>query len=238
MHHVKPVSSLPGAAPKGAAERHVFFDLDGTLVDPAQGIVGSVRHALQELGALVPEFDALRWVIGPPMRSSFEMLLGGKERVEEAVELYRVRYRGGAMFDAVPYAGIAEALASLSAEHTLLLATSKPHVLARPILTHFELDRHFTAIYGAELDGTRDDKGELLAHMLETRALDPSTVVMVGDRKYDVLGASRHGIATIGVLWGHGGEVELREAGASVLCEHPADLPRLVAEHFGSMTGR
>ncbi len=220
--------------PGQAAKRHIFFDLDGTLMDPAQGIIGSVRHALQELGAEVPEYEALRRLIGPPLRPSFEGLLGGKERVEQAIELYRARYRGGAMFEAEPYAGIPDVLASLAVDHTLLVATSKAHAFARPILAHFELDRHFTAIHGAELDGTRDDKGELIAHMLETRRIDPATVLMVGDRKYDVLGAARHGIATIGVLWGHGDEAELKAAGAAKLCRHPSDLPRLVAEHFAN----
>jgi phosphoglycolate phosphatase len=210
-------------------KRHLFFDLDGTLMDPAQGIVGSVRHALREIGAPVPEFDALRWVIGPPLRGSFEQLLCGTARVEEALELYRARYRGGAMFDATLYEGIGEALAGLRADDRLLLVTSKPHVMARPILAHFELDRHFSAVYGSELDGRFDDKGELIGHILAAEAIEPSEALMIGDRKFDVLGAARHGIATIGVLWGHGGEAELSAAGAAALCARPADLALLIA---------
>jgi len=211
----------------------VFLDLDGTLTDPAQGIIGSVRYALAALGAEVPDFEVLRWVIGPPLRPSFEKLLGGKERVEEAIGLYRARYQGGAMFEAVTYAGIPEMLSSLVAGgYALVLATSKPHVMARPILAHFELDRHFAVVHGAELDGRHDDKGDLIGHILATQHIDPSDAIMVGDRKYDVAGAARHGIATIGALWGHGGEAELTEAGAAALCERPGDLPLLVHRHF------
>jgi phosphoglycolate phosphatase len=201
-------------------------------MDPAQGIIGSVRHALAALGAEVPAFETLHWVIGPPLRPSFERLLGGRAHVEDAIELYRARYRGGAMFEAVLYAGIVDALSSLARDYTLLVATSKAQVLAEPILAHFELDRHFAAIHGAELDGRRDDKGELIAHILAVRDIDPSAVIMVGDRKYDVAGAARNGIATIGVLWGHGSEAELREAGAVALCRRPDDLPFMAAEHF------
>jgi phosphoglycolate phosphatase len=212
--------------------RYIFFDLDGTLMDPAQGIIDSVRHALAALGAEVPAFETLYWVIGPPLRPSFERLLGGRAQVEDAIELYRARYRSGAMFEAVLYAGIADVLSSLARDYTLLVATSKAQVLAEPILAHFELDRHFAAIHGAELDGRRDDKGELIAHILAVRDIDPSAVIMVGDRKYDVAGAARNGIATIGVLWGHGSEAELREAGAVALCRRPDDLPFMAAEHF------
>jgi phosphoglycolate phosphatase len=211
----------------------VLLDLDGTLTDPAQGIIGSVRYALGALGAEVPELEVLRWVIGPPLRPSFEKLLGGKERVEEAIGLYRARYQGRGMFEAVIYAGISDMLGSLVASgYTLVLATSKPHVFARPILAHFELDRHFAAVHGAELDGRHDDKGDLIGHILATQRIDPSDAIMVGDRKYDVAGAARHGIATIGALWGHGGEGELTAAGAAALCERPGDLPLLVHRHF------
>jgi phosphoglycolate phosphatase len=209
----------------------VLFDLDGTITDPARGMIGSVRYALARLGIEAPEAEDLRWVIGPPLRSSFRQLLGGAGRVEEALELYRLRYRKGAMFDATLYAGISEAIDAIAAEgYTLLLATSKPHVFARPILRHFALDRHFAAIHGAELDGRNDDKGELIGHILECEGVDPAHAVMVGDRKYDVEGAARHGMTTIGALWGHGDGAELTRAGAAALCRRPDDLFDLVVE--------
>jgi phosphoglycolate phosphatase len=207
----------------------VLVDLDGTITDPARGIIGSVQHALRELGAVVPDFEALYWVIGPPLRPTFKQLLGGEERVEEAIGHYRSRYRGGGMFEALLYAGIAEALRALAAEgYALRLATSKAHVFARPILAHFEVDAHFTTIHGSELDGRNDDKGDLISHILRTDHIDAADAIMVGDRKYDVAGAARHGIPTIGALWGHGGAAELRAAGAAALCQRPQDLPALV----------
>ncbi|SEE09914.1 phosphoglycolate phosphatase [Rhizobiales bacterium GAS191] len=216
--------------PRPGAKRHVLLDLDGTITDPARGIIGSVQYALRELGAEVPDFEALRWVIGPPLRPSFEELLGSAERVEDAIALYRSRYQGsGGMFEALLYAGIADALRSLATEgYALRLATSKPHVFARPILAHFDVDGHFAAIHGSELDGRNDDKGDLIGHILETDRIDAADAVMVGDRKYDVVGAARHGIATIGALWGHGGQAELVAAGAAALCERPQELPALV----------
>ena len=227
------MSASRGDVRNSLQPRYLLFDLDGTITDPAPGIIGSVIHALEALGIEAPAFEALHWTIGPPLRASFRRLLGEEGRVEEALEIYRARYRGGAMFEAKLYAGVEEAIASLAREgYTLVLATSKPHTFARPILAHFALDRYFAAIHGAELDGRYDDKGELIGHILEAEHIDPARALMIGDREYDVRGAARHGISTIGVLWGHGGEAELHAAGAAALCGRPKELGNLIAEIF------
>ncbi len=93
----------------------VLVDLDGTLLDPKPGILGSIQYALRCLGAPVPLIDDLAWAIGPPLRTTFPRLLGGAGRTEEAVALYRENYRNDAMYDAVVYTGIPQALETLSA---------------------------------------------------------------------------------------------------------------------------
>ncbi len=145
---------------------------------------------------------------------------------EEALDIYRARYGTEGLFEATVYDGVREALAEMKAAGVrLFLCTSKPAVYAARILDRFGLDRYFDAVYGAELDGRREDKGELIAHILSERGHDPGDCVMWGDRKHDVLGASRHGIPTIGALWGYGGEEELRAAKAAALCASPAEVP-------------
>ena len=146
----------------------VLVDLDGTLLDPKPGILGSIQYALRSLGAPVPPIDDLAWAIGPPLRTTFPRLLGSTDRTEEAVALYRENYRNGAMYDAVVYPGIPQALDALTAAGCrLIIATAKPHFFARPILEHFDLARHFAAIHGPELDGTNDSKADLIAHIVE-----------------------------------------------------------------------
>jgi beta-phosphoglucomutase-like phosphatase (HAD superfamily) len=108
----------------------ILLDLDGTLVDPKSGIIGSFQYALDRLGARVPPAEDLLWVIGPPLRTSFPKLLGSSERTEEAVALYRENYLGGAMYDAVAYHGVIEALDALAASGCrLFVATAKPPLL-------------------------------------------------------------------------------------------------------------
>ncbi len=204
----------------------VLLDLDGTLVDPAVGILRCCREALADLDCQVAPSEDLRWVIGPPLRETMAVLLGGRADPEAAVRLYRARYGVQGLYEATVYDGVPQALSALQARgHRLLVCTSKAQVFAARIIEHFGLGAHVSGVYGPDLDGRYEDKGDLIAHILEAESLAPGAACMVGDRKHDIRAAVRHGIPGIGVLWGYGGEAELREAGAAMLIAQPADLP-------------
>jgi phosphoglycolate phosphatase len=182
----------------------VIFDLDGTLTDSAEGIVASFRHALQTVGATVPDGDLVSLIVGPPMHITLrEMGLG--DDVDAAMVAYRADYtsRGWSMNRL--FAGIPALLADLRAAGVrLAVATSKAEPTARRILAHFGLDTCFEVIAGASVDGGRASKADVLAHALAQLAPLPERVVMVGDRSHDVEGAAAHGIGTIVVGWGYG----------------------------------
>lgn len=204
--------------------RTVFLDLDGTLIDPKPGIIGSVQHALRQMGQEPPAMDALTWAIGPPLRKTFATLLG-EGQAEEAVAHYRSFYSGGAMYDFEVYAGIPETLGHLAGEgYRLIVVTAKPHVFARPIVARLGLETHVAAVYGPELDGTRDNKADLLAHVMQAEGVAPERAMMVGDRQFDILAAVANGVPGIGVTWGYGTQAELEGAGAARLCHTPAEL--------------
>ena len=211
--------------------KDVLFDLDGTLTDPREGITRSIAYALERLGIEPPPLDTLTFAIGPPLRASLAKLVGTEARdvVERALALYRERFADVGLFENRPYDGIAETLALLGSRGArLYVATSKPHVYARRIVEHFALDAHFIAVHGCELDGTREDKRDLLGHLVAHHALDPRRTVMVGDRGVDMTAARLHGLRALGALWGFGSREELDTAGAHALCETPADLPSLI----------
>lgn len=210
---------------------HALFDLDGTLLDPKPGILSSIQYALRRLGAPVPPAEDIAWAIGPPLRTTFPKLLGRDDRTEEAVALYRENYSNGAMFDALVYSGIPDALSAIaSAGCRLIIATAKPHVFARPILQHFGLDTRFIAIHGPELDGTHDNKADLIAHIVRQHDIDASRAVMIGDREHDMLAATLNDMRAVGVTWGYGSVSELTSAGAAILCEAPARLADTLAK--------
>ena len=200
----------------------VFFDLDGTLTDSRAGIIGSLHHALRQAGKPVPD-DDLAWLIGPPIQESLASLVGESAR-EEVFALYRQRYDEVGWRENVPYDGIHDMLAALSARgYSLHVATAKPRVFAERILEHFELRPFFDRVFGSELDGTRTRKDKLLEWaMSDMTVLGPA--VMVGDRRFDVEGAHANGMRSIGVTWGFGSRQELEDAGAQAIIDAPAAL--------------
>jgi phosphoglycolate phosphatase len=209
----------------------LLVDLDGTITDPAPGMIGAFRFALERMGVTPPPKNDLHWIIGPPTRLSFPTFLRPDQDVEEAVRLYRERYGEGGLFEARVYDGMPDALQALrELPARLFVCTAKPPVFAVPILEHFGLTSVFTGIYGPDLEGRLDDKGLLIGRMLEAERIDPVRTVMIGDRANDVRAAARHGIPTVGALWGYGGREELTEAGAAVLCEAPYRLLASVTE--------
>jgi len=211
---------------------NLLFDLDGTITDPKPGITGAVRHALATLGKPAPAEDDLAWVIGPPLRDTFRTLLG-EALVEPAIGLYREQYGATGYKDALVIPGMPETLDRLATDgYRLFVATSKPHFYARRVLAHFGLDSRFITIHGAELDGTHDNKGELISYILATEGLTAAETLMIGDREHDVLGAARNGVPCIGVAWGYGSHAELTEAGARHICAAPGELPDAIAGLF------
>jgi phosphoglycolate phosphatase len=210
---------------------NVLFDLDGTLTDPREGIVACLKYALLGLGHNCPSDLDLARFIGPPLKESFAVLLHTTDRkqINAAVELYRQRFSSKGMLDNTVYPGIHSALTTLRGRGALLfVTTSKPRVFAERIVEHFGLKEYFCAVYGSELDGTRSDKGELIAHVLQAESLSPHSTVMVGDRAHDILGAKAHAVFPIGVLWGYGSSDELIAAGATTLCAKPETLDNML----------
>jgi phosphoglycolate phosphatase len=203
----------------------IYFDLDGTLTDPKLGITRSVQYALSKLDRTAPPEDELTWCIGPPLRASLKKMLGTDDLADRALSLYRERFADIGIFENEVYPGIEETLSALTGSgRRLFVATSKPSLYAERIIDHFKLRVYFERVFGAELDGRRSDKTELLGYALETTRVDPSQAIMIGDRSHDMIGARNNGMTAVGVLYGYGNEEELLDAGAHHICATPRRL--------------
>jgi phosphoglycolate phosphatase len=204
----------------------ILFDLDGTITESGPGVIASVRYALDQMGEPMPADDQFRRFIGPPLADSFRDICGmDAARVQLAIATYREFYAEHGQFDSSVYAGIPEVLAEIRrAGRTLAVATSKARVFAESILDHHGLRAHFHAVAGAELDGTRTRKADVIRHALEEVGMPAGSAVLVGDRYHDVYGATSVGLPCIGALWGYGSAEELTSAGAAGLAATPADL--------------
>lgn len=209
----------------------ILFDLDGTLTDPGMGITNSVMHALKKYGIEVENRETLYKFIGPPLIDSFEKYYGfSHEEAVKSVDYYREYYADKGIYENEVYNGIEAMLQKLSEEgKKIILATSKPEPFAREILRHFGLDKYFLFAAGSTMNETRTNKADVIEYALcECGITEKSSVVMVGDREHDIIGANENGIDSIGVLFGYGSREELENAGATYIAESVEDIIKYV----------
>lgn len=207
----------------------ILFDLDGTLTDSGEGIINCAIVALQHFGLPIPSREELRVFVGPPLGETFVRFGIPEERVQEAIDVYRSRYIPIGKYENTPYPGIRELLEKLRSDGFLLyVATSKPEQTSVDILEYFDLAKYFDKICGASMDLSRSSKEAVIAYLLGTAPAD--SLIMVGDTKFDVIGAAAHGIPTIGVSWGYGTVSDLRSAGAAAIAHTPQELYSLITD--------
>lgn len=209
-------------------QKHVYFDLDGTLTDPYVGISRCFLYALDQLGFEHPPPEFLLSCIGPPLYDTFPEIVGD-DLTHQAINHYRKRFDDVGWQENVPYDGIHDALQEVAnSGATLYVATSKPHVAARRIIEYFGFGDFFNEIYGCELDGTRSNKVDLLRYAIGENPTAKCRV-MIGDRKHDLIGATANDMRPIGVAYGYGSEVELKTAGAIAIAAQPSELPPIIS---------
>lgn len=218
--------------------KYLFFDLDGTLTDPKEGITKCVQYALEEFGIHEPDSDKLTWMIGPPLTESFAQGYGfTEEQAKRGIEKYRERFNVVGWAENKEYPGIAQTLSKLKeAGFILATATSKPADMAGKILEHFGLAQYFTVIGGASADFSRYSKESVIRYTLDCLGVqDHRQVLMIGDRKYDALGAKEFGMDCLGVLYGYGSEEELLAAGVIGLVKDVNELYEWCMAHRGTL---
>ncbi|MHA0858295.1 HAD family hydrolase [Paenibacillus sp. CMAA1364] len=207
----------------------VLFDLDGTLTDPKMGITQGVQYALNRFNIIEDNLDKLEPFIGPPLSHSFAEFYGFSELdCKKAIGYYREYFADQGLYENKVYPGMPELLHTLvDQKRTLIVATSKPTVYAEKIIRHFEMHSFFQHIYGSNLDDTGSDKSEIIRAIIVENELDTSQMIMIGDRKYDIIGANNNGIASIAVEYGYGSREELLECNPTYIVNTVEELNNL-----------
>lgn len=206
--------------------KYVLFDLDGTITDPKEGITKSVQFALKKFNIEVRDLDSLCPFIGPPLSQSFEDFYGfSHELAVEAVKEYRVYYSKQGIFECTLYDGIKELLEELhNMGIKVILATSKPEKFAIQLLEHFDILKYFDVVAGSDMEGNRVEKADVIFHAINCISdFEPSEAVMVGDRKFDYIGADKFKIPCVLIGYGYGEMEELKN------CK-PAAIKKTVKE--------
>ena len=216
--------------------RYILFDLDGTLTDSREGVVGSVKYALEKMGRpILPERELTKF-LGPPLQEMFQELCGfTPEEAERGIELFRERYNTIGKFENDAAPGAVELLRELKERgYVLALASSKPEDMCHIICEHYGLAPWLDVIAGSP-PGLDAEKADVIRSALDRLGVSGDNcrqVLMVGDRKYDVRGAAAFGIDCAGAeFFGYAEPGELREAGAVVVVKNVAELREFILTH-------
>ncbi|EGG92273.1 hypothetical protein HMPREF0491_01609 [Lachnospiraceae oral taxon 107 str. F0167] len=196
-------------------QKHILFDLDGTIVRSDPGITRGVQKSLEQFG-IYEEPENLKKFVGPPLVESYTKLYGlSLLQYEKALEIFHEYYRSTGIFECELYEGIEEMLKVLSVEYRLYIATSKPEKEARRVIEHFGLDKYFTFIGGSDGDFNtkRSTKAAVIEYVLKSNNIEDKTAaIMVGDKVHDIVGANTVGLKSIGILYGYGSMEEFDKA--------------------------
>lgn len=208
-------------------KKYILFDLDGTIIDSKKGIINAILYANEKMEQFNISDEVLTSFIGPPLLESFMSHFNYTvEEGQKAIEHYRVYFKDKGVNECHLYPGIDDMLKRLYKDgYKLAIATSKPTVFAKKILEGFGVDQYFECINGSFLDGRRSLKSEVIESVIDDLSIeDKKTMVMIGDREHDIIGAKTHDILSIGVRYGFALEDELESAQADVIVENVSDL--------------
>ncbi|MBR5453747.1 MAG: HAD hydrolase-like protein [Clostridia bacterium] len=212
-------------------KKFILFDFDGTITDTGEGIINAVEYTLVKMGKDPGSEADRRRFVGPPLRQAFERFSDmDTPTATEAVRVYREYYRETGLFEASLYDGVTEQLRRLRESGAVTaVASSKPTIFINKLIEHFGITDLFDFVAGSELDGTHTDKAEVIAIAMEHLGAAKEDTVMVGDRSHDIIGAKKHGLASVGVLYGYGSREELTESGADAIAAETTELYDIIA---------
>lgn len=206
--------------------KYLIFDIDGTLTDSKDGILNSFKYALSKYGIKCDRVPLD--IIGPPLKDSYMKLFNFSEKdAIEAVAFYRERFlKHGITKENKLYDGIYELVCDLKNKgYTLITASSKPEVQCKIIMDYFNLSQHFDAVFGASLDSSRASKDKVIEYAISKMGIkDKNDAVLIGDTRYDLIGAKKVGIDAISVSYGYGKKEELEEYESIAVLDSVNDL--------------
>ena len=211
--------------------KFLLFDMDGMLVDTSEGVFGCVAYALSNFGIIPSSIDELKPFMGPPLSYSFKNFYGfSEEDATEAVRLYRQRYTEKGQFECRVFDGVAEMLKKLKDKgYRLCIATSKLESYASAMLERLDIKKYFEIVIGSNLSGTISSKEEVIEEAIRRMEItDRKLALMIGDRKYDVLGAKQSGMDSFGVYMGCAVPHEHEDAGATYVAHSIEELKNVL----------
>jgi phosphoglycolate phosphatase len=216
------------------AEPTVVFDLDGTLVDTAPDLLGTLDHVLAEYGIPPVPFAQARAMIGGGIKPLLERALQAQGRnlppseIDKVYAIYLDYYAPRLAEKSRPFPGLESALDALATQgFRLAVCTNKLEWLSVRLLEALGLAARFAAICGQDTFGVRKPDPEMLRRTLARAGGHPGRAVMVGDSATDIVTARAAGIPIVAVDFGYT-DIPVAELGPDHIIGHFDELPAIV----------
>lgn len=208
----------------------VIFDFDGTICNTGEGVLKSVKYALDYYGVEAPEWEELTQFIGPPLLVSFqEYYHQSVSDADKLVKKFRERYTNVGVYESKLYDGIEKLLINLKNDGIKIgIASSKPQTYIEILLDKFNVSKYFDSVCGTSFDADCESKQSIMSRCLKELGADAKQTVVVGDTYFDIEGAKANFMDTISVMWGFGSKFEFIEYGAKYIIEKPEDVESIV----------
>lgn len=186
--------------------KYIIFDLDGTVLDTAPGIMKNIYATLDKMGLSVPDSLTRESFIGPPLLVGLREIPGiENQRDEEALELYNELFWDIGVNNEMQFEGMDAVLKTLVAKgYKLGLATLKLHKYISSEFKRAGYTDYFTVINGAVPELNLDDKITLIKKTVAEFGADISECIMIGDSEFDGLGAKACDMDFMAVTYGYG----------------------------------
>jgi phosphoglycolate phosphatase len=217
----------------------IVFDLDGTLIDTAPDLVGTLNFVLAQEGLPAAAFDKARNFIGGGAQVMIERALSAKGRACSAAEMERLyaafieHYAAHIADRSRPFPQLEATLARLAAAgHRLAVCTNKLEWLSKRLLQALQLADRFAAICGQDTFGLQKPDPELLRRTILRAGGEPANAIMVGDSRTDIDTARAACVPVIAVDFGYS-DVPMASLRPDRIISSFADLPAAI----GALTG-
>lgn len=207
----------------------IIFDLDGTLIKSAPGIISCMQKTQEAMGMEIWLPKDLEFAIGPPLEDTFSKHFKiSDDRLNEALECYREAYANLVFDKNTLYDGVEDMLKTLKSNgKTLAIGTSKLESVAITVLKKIGIDHYFDLIAGHDDENYRDSKGKVIAYAMNKLQCVHNDTILIGDRKFDIVGAKEVGIECMAVLYGYGDLEEFQKYGADYIVNSTDEISKV-----------
>jgi len=231
MNRLAALIRFPYIAAMSRPPLAILFDLDGTLADSVELILGAFRHTFNSHLGFVPGDHVWIAGMGTPLSSQIQALVNDEELVEPMIATYRDWQNQHHDVLLREFVGVRETLSLLHERgHEMALVTSKATEAAQRALRRIGIAELLSHVVGLDSTSSHKPNPEPVLHALAQLHRNPADAIFVGDSPHDIAAGNAAGVFTVAALWGPFTRQTLAAAHPSRLIADIRDLPPLIED--------